>query len=147
MEEMGVVVEASGGTAKVKMIRSGSCEACSASGSCKAISSTDNVITVLDNIGVKPGQHVEIEIPSGMFLKATFLTYLMPVIMLFVGAALGGKYGPMVYNGIAEDFWQAIVGVVFLLASAVVIRLYDRMLSHDKELMPVIVKVIEGSGH
>jgi len=143
MEETGIVLETDGSTAKVKMMRSGGCEACSASGSCKAVSDSDNVITVANKIGATVGRHVIIEISSGVFLKATFLTYMLPVVMLFVGAALGGKYGPGIYSGMPADFWQATVGILFFGLAIVIIRVYDRILSRDKELMPVITKILD----
>ena len=143
MEESGIVMETSADTAKVKLIRTGGCEGCGASKTCKAVSDTENTITVINNVGAAAGQHVTIEITSGVFLKATFITYILPVVGLFVGAALGGKYGTDIYSGIKADYWQAIGGIIFFFISVAIIRLYDRMLSHDRDLMPVITKVLD----
>jgi sigma-E factor negative regulatory protein RseC len=142
MEETGVVMETSGGTAKVMMNRGGSCESCSASGSCKAVSD-DRVMEAENPLGAEPGQQVVLEIESGMFLKATFLTYMLPVIFLFLGAYLGGKFGPDISKAVSFDNWQAIGGVAFLVLSALMIRLYDRKVKKSKVLKPVIVKIIE----
>jgi sigma-E factor negative regulatory protein RseC len=142
MEEIGVVMETSGMTAKVMMTRSGSCESCSASGTCKAVSD-DRVMEADNPLGAEPGQHVLLKIESGMFLKATFLTYMLPVIFLFLGAYLGGKFGPEISGAISVDNWQALGGVAFLVLSAAMVRLYDRKVKKSKLLKPVIVKIIE----
>jgi sigma-E factor negative regulatory protein RseC len=142
MEEIGVVMEVAGTTAKVMMTRSGSCESCGASGSCKAVSD-DRVMEADNTLGAQPGQHVLLEIESGMFLKATFLTYMIPVIFLFLGAYLGGKFGQAISGAVSVDNWQALGGVAFLVISAVLIRLYDRKIKKSKVLKPVIVKIIE----
>lgn len=142
MEEIGVVMEASGGTAKVMMTRSGSCESCGAAGSCKAVSD-DRVMEADNPLGAEPGQQVVLKIESGLFLKATFLTYMLPVIFLFLGAYLGGKYGQEISGAISVDNWQALGGVASLVLSAVLVRLYDRKIKKSKVLKPVIVKIIE----
>ena len=142
MEEIGVVMEVAGTTAKVMMTRSGSCESCNAAGSCKAVSD-DRVMEADNLLGALPGQHVLLKIESGLFLKATFLTYMLPVIFLFLGAYLGGKYGPEISGAISLDNWQALGGVAFLILSAVMVRFYDRKVKKSKVLKPVIVKIIE----
>ena len=71
---------------------------------------------------------------------------MAPIIFLFIGAYIGGKFGPAVYPGLSLDYWQALVGVLFLVLSVMVIRLYDRA-RKGKLLHPVIVKVLdEGDG-
>ncbi|MHB8173589.1 MAG: SoxR reducing system RseC family protein [Nitrospirota bacterium] len=142
MEEPGVVIETAGTTAKVMMSKAGTCESCGASGSCK-VASGDRVMEADNPLGAKPGQQVMVDIESGAFLKATFLTYMLPVIFLFLGAYLGGKYGPALSGAISMDYWQALGGVVFLVLSAVLVRLYDRKVKRSTTIRPVIVKIME----
>ena len=142
MEEPGVVMETAGNTAKVMMSRSGTCESCGASGSCK-VASGDRIMEADNPLGAKPGQRVMVDIESAMFLKATFLTYMLPVIFLFLGAYLGGKYGPGISGAISLDYWQAIGGVIFLVISAVLVRLYDKKVKRATTIRPVIVKIME----
>lgn len=145
MEEVGVVLEVKdNGTAVVRMSKAGSCEACSAAGSCKAVSG-DRVLEAENRAGAVPGQHVAVEIEAGAFLRASFLVYMMPVIFLFIGAALGGKYGPAISGSLTLDYWQAIGGILFLIASVVLIRLYNNKVRKDKGLKSVITKIMEGT--
>ncbi len=135
-------METAGDTAKVMMSGSGGCEGCKAAGSCK-VASGDRIMEADNPLGAKPGQHVMVNIESAMFLKATFLTYMLPVIFLFLGAYLGGKYGPMLSGAIALDYWQALGGIIFLVLSAALVRLYDRKVKRATTIRPVIVKVME----
>ncbi len=135
-------METAGNTAKIMMSRSGGCEGCKAAGSCK-VASGDRIMEADNPLGAKPGQRVMVNIESAMFLKATFLTYMLPVIFLFLGAYLGGKYGPMLSGAISLDYWQAIGGIVFLVLSAALVRLYDRKVKRATTIRPVIVKIME----
>jgi sigma-E factor negative regulatory protein RseC len=143
MEETGVVMELTkDGRAIVQMSKSGGCEGCKAAGTCKAISG-DRVLEADNKIGAVPGQQVILKIDSGMFLKSSFIVYMIPVIFLFIGAALGGKYGPAINGSITLDYWQAIGGCVFLGLSVVLIRVYDRMIKGGKGLLrPEITKIV-----
>jgi len=144
MEETGIVIEIKDGRAVVKMTASGGCEGCGASGSCKAVSG-GRVLEADNAIGAKPGQHVVMRIEPSVFLKASFIVYMVPIIFLFLGAWLGGKVGPGLYPGMSIDYWQALSGALFLGLSIFVIRLYDKGLKKGKMLMPVIIRIVEGN--
>ena len=145
MEELGVVVEVKEDGAVVRMMRAGSCEGCSAGGSCKAVSG-DRLLIASNPVGAKPGQHVEIKIEGGAFLKASFLVYMVPIIFLFIGAALGGNFGPRIYGGMSVDYWQALAGAAFLALSIVAVRLYDKKVKNNSMLKPVITKILDQPG-
>ena len=142
MDEVGVVIEIKGRLAVVKVAGGGGCEGCSSSGSCK-VAEGGRVIEADNSAGAKPGQHVMVELPAGAFLKASFLVYMVPVLFLFIGAGLGGKYGPVLYPAIKEDFWQAIGGVFFLAISLFLVRLYNTAINKDNTLRPVITKILD----
>lgn len=141
MEETGLVIELKGALALVRMAEGAGCEGCSGAGSCKAVSG-ERVLEADNAVGAKPGQHVLIRIGSGAFLKASFLVYMVPVIFLFIGAYVGGRFGPAIYPGLAIDYWQALTGAAFLALSIGVIRLYDKKVK-GTGMRPVIVRVME----
>jgi sigma-E factor negative regulatory protein RseC len=142
MDEVGVVIELKDRLAIVKVAGGGGCEGCKSSGSCK-VAEGGRVIEADNGMGAKPGQHVMVELPAGAFLKASFLVYMVPVLFLFIGAGLGGKYGLMLYPGIKEDFWQAIGGVLFLVISLFLVRLYNTAVNKENTLRPVITKILD----
>jgi len=144
MEEEGFVIEVKGGLAVVRVIEAGGgCASCASGGTCKA-GAEGRVVEAENRAGATPGQRVTLKIESGAFLKASFLVYMVPVIALFLGAGLGGKFGPAVYPGITADVWQALAGVAFLALSILLIRLYDKKVKTSKAFRPVVDRVVEG---
>lgn len=142
MEEEGTVVEATGRTARVMMKPGGGCEGCGSSGSCK-VAGGERILEADNPIGAKPGQNVLLAIGGGAFLKASFVVYMVPVIALFIGAGLGDYISKAYPDKMTPDFWQASLGILFLVLSVVGIRLYDRHVAKGRGLRPVIVKVME----
>lgn len=77
------------GTAQVERMResacSGDCHKCSGCGAAK-----QTVLLEAQNpIGARPGQLVIIQSESGPVLKAAVILYMMPLVLFFLGYALG----------------------------------------------------------
>jgi len=86
MTEQGTVVEVPGpGRAVVVFRRSPAC------GKCRfcAVEGKDMLAEVEDPLGVAPGQRVQVALPSGAFLRASILAYLVPTLTFLMGV-LGG---------------------------------------------------------
>jgi len=107
------------------MKEQGGCASCGSAGTCKA-DAGGRLLEAENRAGAKPGDSVEVDISGGSFVKASLVVYMVPVLFLFIGAVLAGRYGPSLYAGISLDAWQALGGVLFLVLSALGLRLYDR---------------------
>ena len=103
------------GTAQVLHIResacSGDCHKCSGCGAAKE----GIVLTVKNPIGAKTGDFVTIEAATGPVLRGAAVLYMMPLLLFFLGYALGAVWGR---GGLAGC-------LSFLLGIALVI-VYDR---------------------
>jgi sigma-E factor negative regulatory protein RseC len=119
------------------------CESCKAAGECKA-GDGGRILEVDNTVSARPGQMVELNVESGAFLKASFVVYMVPVIFLFIGAALGDRIGPMISGAVPKDAWQAGLGVLFLALSIAVLRLIDKKTKASRALRPVITRIKEG---
>jgi len=129
MKEQGVVVELKGTAAVVRIEEQGGCASCGSAGTCKA-EAGGRLLEAENRAGAKRGDSVEVELSGGSFVKASLVVYMVPVLFLFAGAFLAGRYGPSLYGGISLDAWQALGGVLFLVLSALGLRLYDRIAGH-----------------
>jgi len=88
--ENGVVISAEAGHAKIKLIKTGACEECSAKIFCKPSEKKDSkILEVNDPIGVQAGEEVQIEISGSDVLKASALLYGVPLILIVIGVMLG----------------------------------------------------------
>ena len=104
------------GTATVIHIResacSGDCHKCSGCGAAK-----EAILLEAENpIGAKPGDLVKVESATGPVLKAAAVMYLLPMILFFVGYAIGD----------ALRWGGAWMGGVFFAVSISIAVLYDR---------------------
>ncbi|RKY58426.1 MAG: hypothetical protein DRP94_06350 [Candidatus Latescibacterota bacterium] len=86
MTELGVVVEVPRpGRAVVSFRRNPACGRC---GLCAA-EGEEMLVEVEDPLGVLPGQRVRVAMPSGLFLRASALVYLVPTLTFLSGVLLG----------------------------------------------------------
>ena len=103
------------GTAQVLHIRqsacSGDCHKCSGCGAAQE----GIVLTVSNPIGARPGDLVTIEAATGPVLRGAAVLYMMPLLLFFLGYALGAVWGR---GGLAGC-------ISFVLGIALVI-VYDR---------------------
>ena len=112
------------GTATVMHVResacSGDCHKCSGCGAAtEAI-----VLDARNDLGAKTGDLVKIEAASGPVLKAAMVMYLVPMILFFVGYAIG------------DALWGlgALVGCLGFVVSIALAVLYDRKVVKKQNL-------------
>jgi sigma-E factor negative regulatory protein RseC len=92
LHEEGVVVGVEEGVqryARVMMIAGEACASCSANALCKPEDAERRTLEVTDPIGVEPGDRVLIVVAGGAVLKASFLLYGLPLVMLVIGVTGG----------------------------------------------------------
>ncbi len=136
--ETGKVLEVGGGRAKIEVSPSGMCSHCELASTCVPASGGTRIIEVADPLGVSIGQRVRIELGSGTFLLASFMAYILPLLVLFVGAATGFYYAP---DGSAE-LYGALGAIVGLAAGLQLSRVLARRLSAGDKLTPEITGIL-----
>ena len=86
VKQSGIVEEINGSTAKVRIQRMTSC-----GGNCGSCGGCDNTIVVdaKNPIRAEKGDLVELEMSTKTVIGASFLAYVIPVVFLIIGYALG----------------------------------------------------------
>lgn len=116
------------GTAQVVHLRqsacSGDCHKCSGCGAAQETL----VLTAKNPIGAKPGDLVVIQSGSGPVLAAAAVLYIVPLILFFLGYALGAA------------LWQrgGLVGCVAFLLGVGIAAVYDRYTAKHKKTIYTI---------
>jgi sigma-E factor negative regulatory protein RseC len=88
--EEGIVTRIDAGEAWVKTVRSDCCESCTSKGMCHAVGGGKEMeVPAVNAAGACVGDRVVLTMNSAPFLKATFLVYLFPVLLLLAGATAG----------------------------------------------------------
>jgi len=137
--EIGTVQEIKKIYAIIKVQKSSACAQCSSRETCD-IADKDAKIEVLNDLGAKKGDLVELSMPEGTLLKASFLVYLLPVIALLAGAFTGKALADA--TGINQTFASLAVG--FLLIGIVFYILIRRHRSEEyqKRFRPRMTRIL-----
>ena len=138
--EQGVVVRIDADGAWVKTVRSEACDSCASKGACHTMGGGKEMeVAVLNPIGARVGDRVVITLGTSPFLKATFLVYMFPVLLLVVGAAAGEWISRSA--GLGSPLPSALLGFGALAAGLLCMRIIARRLSGKAQYRPRITRV------
>jgi sigma-E factor negative regulatory protein RseC len=138
--EQGVVVRIDAAGAWVKTVRSEACDSCASKGACHTMGGGKEMeVAVLNPIGARVGDRVVIKLGTSPFLKATFLVYMFPVLLLVVGAAAGEWISRSA--GLGSPLPSALLGFGSLAAGLLFMRIIARRLAEKAEFRPRITRV------
>lgn len=133
-----VRIDAAG--AWVKTGRSEACDSCSSKGACHTMGGGKEMeVSVLNPIGARVGDRVVIKLGTSPFLKATFLVYMFPVLLLVIGAAAGEWISRSA--GLGSPLPSALLGLGALAAGLLCMRTIARRLAEKAEYRPRITRV------
>ncbi|SHK13779.1 positive regulator of sigma(E), RseC/MucC [Geosporobacter subterraneus DSM 17957] len=141
MIEKARVVEVKGNLAKVEVRRVSACgENCA---NCKGGCAPTNIyIEVINSIGAKQGEYVEIEMSTRTFLAAVLITYGLPLIMLFIGIFSGNALVNNMGLKINNDMAGAILGFIFMALSYIFISKLDKKYNKQRKIKFEIKKIL-----
>ncbi|NMA95539.1 MAG: SoxR reducing system RseC family protein [Clostridiales bacterium] len=140
MKEYGIVLSVENGNAIVGLKRSSACSDC---GACELGSNHSKMeITLANTVDAKPGDTVEIQLPTSQFLKASAILYLIPLVTLIIGIVLGHNLGK--YFNVNADIIGAITGVLFTVGSYMSIKKLEPRFKKNIGLSPTIIAVYRG---
>ena len=139
--EHGIVIRTDSAGAWVKTTKSGACEGCSARGSCHSLSDHGEMeVNALNEAGAKVGDRIVLSFETGPLLKATFLLYVFPILLLIIGAVIGQETAA--YFQFNPSGFSAAVGFTFFFLAVLVIKIRANKLAQKKEYRPKIIKVL-----
>jgi len=139
--EQGIVIKIDSGEAWVKTVRSGNCAGCSARGSCHSMGADDQVeVKAINEADAKVGDRIVLSFKASSLLKATFLLYVFPILLLIIGAAVGQEMAA------TFDFnpsgFSAILGFVFFFGALLIIKTTANKLARKTEYRPKVIKIL-----
>lgn len=141
IEETGVVIRTEGISATVLVQKRGSCEGCTATGTC-ASTQEGMEIEALNPVQAVTGQTVKVSIQSITYLKGTMLVYGIPMIALIGGAIIGKNLGEKFFTSIESDLSAAIFGFGAFLLAFLFAKIYSRKAETKTEYKPFISDIV-----
>jgi sigma-E factor negative regulatory protein RseC len=139
--EQGIVLRTDSETAWVKTVRSSACEGCTAKGSCHSMGGGNEVeVKVLNTAGAKVGDRIILSFETAPLLKATFLIYVFPIILLIVGAALGQMLASFLeFNPSALS---VLLGFAFFFIALFIMKTRANKMAKKNAYQPKIIKIL-----
>ncbi|UCE19378.1 MAG: SoxR reducing system RseC family protein [Gemmatimonadota bacterium] len=142
MEEIGRVYEYGEGcdVVRVEIEGKGACQNCASRNVCVPFGGTNRMVTeAMNEKGARPGDLVRIEMRPKSTVMAAFLLYLLPVVALFIGYALGA-------SATGEEKYGIGAGLFLLVFSFGVLKALNAFFSKGKRFKPVVVEIIRRGG-
>jgi len=137
MRETGRILKKDGNGIEIEMNQGYACSGCSA---CFIDKDKGHILRIHQEIDVKPGELVEIEVQPAFAIKSAFLLFFMPLVMLVLGYFLFMYLIPI---QTLEMPYRGILGAIFgLIFSFFLVYFYDRSLQKkDSDPQIRIVKI------
>jgi len=136
--EIGKVLEAGNGRARVEVSPTGMCSHCELESTCLPASSGNRIIEVADPLGVSPGRKVRIELSSGSFLLASFLAYILPLFGLLAAAITGYYSSPEE----SSELYASVGAIIGLVGGLLLSRMLAGRLADSGKITPTITGVV-----
>lgn len=142
--EQGIIEEESGQKALVRIKKSSACATCESRGNCEVASGKSMVVEVANDLGGGEGDHVELSVPSGAFLKLSLLVYVLPVVALIAGAFAGGMCAPFLH--MPPTLASVIGGFLVMGVTFYALKRFDRSLRARSEFRPRMTRILHRGG-
>ena len=145
LEEAGSIVALDGNKAWVQTIRKSACSSCEAKSGCgqgvlASISDGKaNQVLVDNTLNLNVGDEVLLGIPEDLLVRASFMVYFLPLIMMICAASATEKWLLM------GDGWVALAGLLGLIVGFIMVNIYSRLYSGDQRFCPKMIRFIGSS--
>jgi len=149
IEENGRVIAVESDTAWIEIQRKAVCDTCSVNKGCgtgvlaKAVGNKRFRIPVNNRINARIGDDVIIGISDDMLVKSSFVAYMVPLLMLFLGAWIGEHVAQFVGFSNSEGF-SILFGIVGLSSGFLWLRRFSGRIGKDERYQPLLLRRIGG---
>lgn len=143
IEETGIVVAVAGGLVEVETRRQGACGSCSVSGACgtslvaRYLGRRPLRLLALNSAGATQGETVIVGVPEDGLVSASLAAYLVPLLGLIAGGALGQGLG----IGEGASIFGALTGLGLGLGW---LRHFGRAHAQDLRYQAVVLRRVAG---
>ena len=142
--EHGIVIRTDARAAWVKTIKTGACVGCSAKGSCHSLGNRGEMeVKAINEVGAKTGDRIVLSFETASLLKASFLLYVFPILLLILGAAIGQQSAP--YFGFNPSGFSAVMGFSFFFGAVLIMKYKADKMAKKNAYRPKVIKILHKS--
>lgn len=139
--EEGIVLRTDSEAAWVKTVRSSACEGCTAKGSCHSMGGDKEMeVKALNTAGARVGDRIVLSFETAALLKATFLIYVFPIILLIIGATLGQMLASFIEFSPAG--LSVVLGFAFFFTALFIMKVRANKMAKKDAYQPKITKIL-----
>jgi positive regulator of sigma E activity len=140
MIEQGRIVEIRDGKATIELLPQGGCRSCAMNNLCRTTGKGKRVLVLdVQDRKLKTGQSVDIETPARNVLAASFLVFIMPLIVATAGYAVVQSLFLRTDLAIAGFFG-------FFVLAELAVAVIDRWVARRSAFQPCLVRIIDSPG-
>lgn len=140
MDQVGIVKDVKGSDVVLEVRRVSACG--THCGSCAASCEVaPHMLTMKNIVDAKIGDVVEIKGEAKKILKYTFLIYIVPLVFLVIGIALGNGY----FKGMGYENYELLsflTGIFGLAISYLLLKLIDNKMAKKNEVILSISRIL-----
>ena len=145
METQAKVLEVEAGAALVEPMEPSGCSACGSNGGGCGADRIGQVFTlrskryrVLDPRGSRVGEAVVIGVADGAVLRGSGAVYMLPLLLIFIGAMLAGQFAPLA----SRDGWSIAGAAIGFVLGTLWLLWFSRRAARDARFQPVILRAV-----
>lgn len=142
--EQGVIEKVSGLKAMVRIEKTSACATCESRDACDVGSDKNMVVEVANDLGAGEGDHVEISVSSGSFLKLSILVYFLPVVALVAGALAGGEFAAPLH--LQPTLTSIVGGCLSMAVTFYALKRLDRSSRARRKFQPRMTRILYRGG-
>lgn len=140
--EEGIVTKIDSTTAWVKTTKTHACKSCAARGSCNVLGGGKEMeVEAINYAGAKIGEKVVLSFETSPLLKAIFLIYVLPILIMIAGAFIGQKMAPLV--NLNPSILSAIIAFLFFGLTIIFVRSMANKLAKRDEYQPKVIRILK----
>jgi positive regulator of sigma E activity len=139
MRETGRILKKDANSIEIEMSQGYACSGCNA---CFIDKDKGHILRINQEIDVKPGEQVEVEVQPVFAIKSAMLLFFMPLVMLVLGYFI---FMDLILIQTVEMPYRGILGAIFgLIFSFILIYFYDRYLQRNNSNPQIRIVKITG---
>ena len=140
--ERGTVLETRNDLATLLVKRGDACGSCGAGCHCGTHDEKTMRVEAKNAIKAQTGDVVEIAMETDKLIGLSMLTYIVPIVFLFIGGLAGAPLARAFSMNISADLASALFGIAALVVSFLGVGLYTRRIKPGGVMSPVILRVV-----
>ena len=100
----------------------------------------DMEVKALNTAGARAGDRIVLSYETPSFLKATFLIYVFPIILLIVGALLGQMLAPIL--DLNPSALSIILGFALFFIALAIVKSRANKMAQKNAYQPKVIKIL-----